>query len=174
MRSILIFSVFLALLSGCNNSNLAENTNVSGCGGFKDEVSVLGFKNEVEQEPKCEQQIIWKFDEQTEVFSIINKNIPLNCCGEHDIIIKEKTEGYDFIMTDAPVRGARCGCMCVFDYAADIKNISGNSINLSIYIDTEENKGKDLFWEGTIDLAEKSGIIIVSELSSYLCEENYE
>jgi hypothetical protein len=172
MRNILICLTVLIVLSGCNDENLAENAKVSGCGGFKDEAFAISFKDETELDAKCDQQIIWKYDEQSEVLSILNKNVSLNCCGEHAVIIeKNHSNSYDFIMIDNSAGGGRCMCVCLYDYAADIKNISGKSVKLSIYIDTEEKKERQLFWEGDIDLTEKSGTIKVVEITGYPCEE---
>ena len=65
-------------------------------------------------------------------------------------------------------------CVCLYDYAADIKNISGKTVKFSVYIDTEEKKERQLFWEGDIDLTEKSGTIKVGEINGYPCEDYYE
>lgn len=89
MRNILICWTVLMVLSGCNDENLAKNAKVSGCGGFKDEAFAISFKDEAELDAKCDQQIIWKYDEQSEVLSILNTNIVLNCCGNQSIKIEE-------------------------------------------------------------------------------------
>jgi len=175
MRNALIFLIVLIVLSGCNDENLAENAKVSGCGGFTDEALTISFKDDAQLDAKCDQQVIWKYDEQSEVLSILNKNVSLNCCGEHAVIIeKNHSNSYDFIMIDNSAGGGRCMCVCLYDYAADIKNISGKTVKFSVYIDTEEKKERQLFWEGSIDLTEKSGTIKVGEINGYPCEDYYE
>ncbi|HPG35117.1 MAG TPA: hypothetical protein PLG63_02170 [bacterium] len=174
MRNALIFLMVLMVLSSCSDSNLAENAKVSGCGGFKDEAFAISFKDETELDAKCDQQIIWKYDEQSGVLTVLNTNIILNCCGNQSIKIEENDGGYDFVMIDKSERGARCNCICLYDYTADIKNISGKSVKLSVYIDIEEEKERQLFWEGDIDLTEKSGTIKVGEINGYPCEDYYE
>ena len=172
MKKNLIILSGILIFAGCggvdtDSSGIETNVSVSECGGFEDrEVFSLNAK----EETTCDQLIIWKYDETEKVLNIVNQDVLLNCCGEHDVEIKKTEDGkIEYTMIDNSMQGARCDCMCHFDYSADIKNVSGTEVNLSVFTDVEENEGPETVWEGTIDLSEGSGTIVVKERSGDNC-----
>ena len=164
MKRIFIVLSGILLFAGCGESDIGENVRVSECGGFEDRETVT-FK---EEEQKCDQLIIWEYNEKEEVLSILNQDVRLNCCGQHDVSIEKNGASVVYTMIDNPNFG-RCDCTCSYDYSADIGNVSETKIDLSVFTDVAENDGPESVWEGTIDLSEESGTIVVKERSGDDC-----
>lgn len=168
---IMVSFVLMILSVGCegvnSSSDLAENVKTSECGGFENGVVTKLPGGETEN---CSQKLIWSYDESSGVLNIINEAVNLNCCGKHAVIIEKTGEdGYDFIMIDNSDHGARCKCMCFFDYSADIAGVDNSSVKLRVYTDIEEEEEKTLHWEGTLDMTQKSGTIVVKERTGEGC-----
>ena len=170
MKRILIILLGFMVLTSCGGVDTASSEvekNISECGGFE-ERAVFNFKA-YSEEMSCDQLVIWKYNKTEKVLNIVNQDVRLNCCGEHDIKIEKTEENIKYTMIDNPDHGARCDCMCYYDYSADIGNVSGTEINLSVFTDVAENEGTENVWEGKIDLSEGSGIIVVKERSGEMC-----
>ena len=165
MKRIFIVLSGILVFAGCGESDIGENVRVSECGGFEDRETVT-FK---EEEQKCDQLIIWEYDEAQNVLSILNQDVLLNCCGEHDIRIEKTGNNIEYTMIDNSVQGARCGCMCRFDYSADIKNVTEGEISLTVFTDVEEEEALETVWEEKINLSEGSGTILIKERSGMNC-----
>ena len=141
-----------------------ENVRVSGCRGF-DNSNTVSLKSV----QRCDQSIIWKYNNQEGVLNIVNQDIMLNCCGEHDVRIEKGYKSIKYIMIDNPENDARCGCSCLFDYSADVKIDLEDGITLAVFTDIAEDEGLKEVWEGRINLSEGSGAIVIKERSGDDC-----
>jgi len=141
-----------------------ENVQVSGCRGFNSQ-NLYSLNNE----PICDHLISWKYNKIENILSILNQDVMLNCCGEHDVRIEKTEDGIKYTMIDNSVQGARCGCSCLFDFSADVKIVSQGELTISVRTDVEENEGPEAVWEGKINLSEGSGTIVVKERSGDHC-----
>lgn len=166
MKSFFIcFVAFVFIFSaGCennlDNSNRADNVQISDCGGFESGAATKLPGDEAED---CSQLIVWNYDDSTGVLNVMNEAVRLNCCGEHSVVIVEGDGGYEFNIVDRSEHGARCDCICTFDFGADITGVDVSSVKLTVYTDVEEEDEKTLQWEGTLDLTQKSGTVVVKE-----------
>lgn len=172
MKNFVICAIvlILVLFAGCennlDNSNRADNVQISDCGGFE---SVAATKLPGGETEDCSQLIVWNYDDSTGVLNVMNEAVRLNCCGEHSVMIRESDGGYEFNIIDKSEHGARCDCTCSFDFGADITEIDTSSVKLTVYTDVEEETEKTLQWEGTLDLKQKSGTIVVKERTNEAC-----
>ena len=141
-----------------------ENVRVSGCRGF-DNSNTVSLKSV----QRCDQSIIWKYNNQEGVLNIVNQDIMLNCCGEHDVRIEKGYKSIKYIMIDNPENDARCGCSCLFDYSADVKIDLEDGRTLAVFTDIAEDEGLKEVWEGRINLSEGSGAIVIKERSGDDC-----
>lgn len=173
MKSLIISAsfVWMILLTGCSDgNNIADNVKISDCGGFEDSASaVVNTKLPGDETEDCNQLIIWSYNESSGVLNIMNEAVNLNCCGKHSVLVKENDGGYDFNIIDRSDNGMRCNCDCMFDFGADIAGVENSPVNLKVYTDVEEEEEKTLQWEGTLDLTQKSGTIIVKERTGDWC-----
>ncbi|HPS30996.1 MAG TPA: hypothetical protein PLZ43_12120 [bacterium] len=173
MKSLIILSSFvlLILFVGCSdNNNIAENIKISECGGFESGVvTKLPSEDGEDVVADCSQLLIWSYDESSGVLNIMNEAVSLNCCGKHSVLVKENDGGYDFNIIDKSDNGARCDCDCSFDFGADITGVENSPVNLKVYTDVEEEEEKTLQWEGTLDMTQKNGTIIVKERTGDWC-----
>jgi hypothetical protein len=123
----------------------------------------------------CEAEVLaWSYDEATESLTLLDKRLELNCCGERSWIIEQQGDGYVATQTDAPenVGGepARCGCMCVFDFTLVADPIPAGPIDLTIVREvTDDNEGASTVFDGTLDLTEGSGEIVVDDSPATFC-----
>ncbi|MDI1446123.1 hypothetical protein [Polyangium sp. 6x1] len=181
---ILILSAtsFLAC-SGGEGSSGSENTppassldvspSISTCGGFLG--SSEGAKIPPSPAPAtyCEaERLLWNYDPETRTLGLLDARIQLNCCGEHSLAVAVENGVHVVTQTDAPEKletgdEARCGCMCVFDYAADIKPVESSTISLRIMRNvTDDEPPVTLVWEGMVDLTAGSGEVVLSTASA--------
>ena len=142
----------------CDNVvNLAESPQFSACGGFgADRLINLDVRTET---------LDWTFEPETTVVSFANRDICLNCCGEHSMAIFLVDGVYVLTEVDEPAgEGGRCFCDCSFDYAVDLTVGFSGTIDVMITREiTDFGMGVETVWEGSIDLSAGSGSIVVHE-----------
>jgi len=155
----------VAVASGC--SPLTQEARVSECGGFE----TAGQALEVEEMSYCDAEVLqWRYEAQLQRLTLTNTRVLLNCCGEHSM--DAQLEGSILIVTetDAPEQagllpgGARCDCMCVYDYELDVGNLAEGTIEIELVREvTDAEAGPDTVWIGVIDLAAGHGGIVLDE-----------
>ncbi len=170
-RSTIITITALAgvLAAGCNS--LPQEFGVSECGGFGGEAhfAMTAAGDDDDTEPGyCDAEVLhWTYTPALEELAIQNDRVMLNCCGNHSIAIRDDGGGaYTITETDAPegLDGARCGCMCNFDFALSAREIPEGPIDVTLVLDvTDSSSGPVTKWSGTIDLADGFGDIVVLE-----------
>jgi hypothetical protein len=112
------------------------------------------------------------------VLTLANKRILLNCCGEHSITIEKEEEGEYLVReTDEPegiaMGGARCSCMCVFDFQVETPDVPERTITLKVVRDiTDDDQPERVVWDGKTNLEDGFGRIVVDEtVLEGWCEE---
>ncbi|MBW2522991.1 MAG: hypothetical protein JRI23_02390 [Deltaproteobacteria bacterium] len=150
-------------------TELVQQDEVSECGGFAQAMDSSGAEY-------CDAEMLyWSYDATTEKLSLTNTRIELNCCGEHSMVIAETPGGYTVTETDAPEmigpgEGARCSCMCVFDFALAAEGVSERTIQLNLDRNVTDQGPVERVLEATIDLSEGSGAIVVDDTETFWCD----
>lgn len=178
---LLLFGAIFICLFGCSKNSAydledddainvddddgGQNGEVSDCGGFSDEFYKLD-ESDYDDSDKSE-KLIWKYDSADQTVTFLNKNVCLNCCGEHSIeIVRDGFGTYEIKETDEPLiiegEETRCLCMCFYDFKISLLH-SAEIISLKItrYITDEGDRFE--VWSGRIDLTEGSGKITITE-----------
>lgn len=143
---------------------------LSDCGGLDVTVEISEY---------CNAEILsWDYDPATKVFVFSDNRILLNCCGEHDMSIELEDGVYTITEYDSPLiipgqEESRCNCMCSFDYEIEVQNMPAEEIQVRLLRDVSDSDqwNNTLVWEGTLDLTDESGdIVIDDEPIHYGCE----
>jgi len=132
------------------------------CGGFEAQARTAA-KADAEY---CDAEVLlWSYDSETATLSLADNRIFLNCCGDHSMVVTEEEGVYLVTETDAPEFGdARCGCMCVFDFSVEVQEVAMGVIDIKLVRDvTDSETGAEVIYEGSLDLADGSGSVIVDE-----------
>ena len=151
--------------------SLDQTPRLSNCGGFGAE------------EPErpdwgsyCAAEVLrWHYDEASQTLSLSDERVLLNCCGEHEISVELVNDVYVVQETDAPDQGARCYCMCVFDFAVEVEGVPTGTIDLRILRDiTDDAQEEQLVFEGQLDLGADEGVVELdaSDVGMW-CEEEH-
>ena len=171
MMTIVRFALLLSLVVGqlvacdpgdpSDDANLVQQAATSDCGGFL-QVNDQGSLKVPEGDPAtyCEaERLLWTYDAATQSLSVSNNRILLNCCGDHSMHVTLQGGVYVFTETDAPeFADARCGCMCVFDYAVDVSPLPADVIPIRIVRNvTDSGSGPEVVYEGDLDLSAGAG-----------------
>jgi hypothetical protein len=151
--------------------SLDVSPSISACGGFLGDGS--GAKIPPPPTPYCDaERLLWNYDAATRTLGLLNSRMQLNCCGQHSIAVTLEGNVHVVTETDAPEKlsdgsEARCGCMCVFDYAADVSPVEMSTISMRIVRNvTDQNPAVTVVWEGMLDLSEVSGTVVTSTQSA--------
>ncbi len=135
---------------------------ISPCGGFKAGAKIPPS----DPTTYCDaERLLWNYDATTKTLGVSNARVVLNCCGDHSIKVSKDGDVIVYTEIDAPeaaAGGARCGCECVFDYAADISPVEPGMVSLRIVRDVTDAPPATTPWEGFIDTSTGQGSIIVS------------
>lgn len=152
--------------------NLAQNIKASGCGGFEEENAVIkNIKLAEDEIIDCSQQLIWNYDDSTDVIEIVIKNAELNCAGVGKVQITKTETGYDYILFE-DLSVSLAGCSCLFDFSAELNGISAESLNLEVKHRVKHTEIEtDPYWSGTLDLTQKNGTVVVKERTGDICSE---
>ncbi len=154
-----------------NTSNITQQSSVSECGGFAQPYD----SGPGEDIGYCDAEVLdWSYDAATQTLSLIDSRIELNCCGERESVIEKQGDVYVITQTDSPEmfdgQGARCGCMCVFDFALDAQGIEQAAIEIEIIRHvTDDESGPQTVFTGTLDLTQGASQAIVDPNPSDWC-----
>ena len=166
MRSSTLITSLLALgaLAACSN-DLSRESAVSACGGFAQSGQALVADLKGDPATYCEaERLLWAYFPATQTLELSNNRILLNCCGKHELDVTLDGTTYVITETDAPEFGdARCGCSCVFDYAAAVDGVPAGQVDLRIIRDvTDDDAGPAAVWEGSIDTTTSTGAVDIT------------
>jgi hypothetical protein len=158
--AILSTSVAAAACGGGGGPEIAQQQAVSECGGFEAQLRTTADTGYCDAEV-----LLWSYDSETSTLSLADNRIFLNCCGEHSMVVTEEEGVYVVTETDAPEFGdARCGCMCVFDFTVEVYDIVDQAFDFELVRDvTDSESGPEVVYEGSLDLSEGSGSIVLDE-----------
>lgn len=151
------------------SSEIAQSSTVSECGGFPQPTGsgTSGY---------CDAEVLgWSHDAASQTLKLVDSRIELNCCGVRSSKLEKRGDGYLLTQTDAPEvfdgQEARCGCMCVFDFALEAQDIPQGVISLEVVRNvTDDAGGPTTVFQGSIDLAEQSGQIDIDTTPSEWCQ----
>ncbi|PIE17767.1 MAG: hypothetical protein CSA65_07650 [Proteobacteria bacterium] len=148
-------------------------SSVSECGGFATRSKSYEADSPAPT-PYCDAEALrWRYDAITKTLILSDDRVLLNCCGDHTVQVKEQNGVFVVHQKDAPEKGARCDCMCVFDYKTTLTGVSGGSIDIEIVREvTDEPGGAKPIWSGTLDLTRAAGEIVIDKTNvAPWCEE---
>ena len=164
--SLIVIAAFTLILAACQTSNnpdgISQNYAVSDCNGFGAAAPHV-FKDNSNY---CDAEILhWSYDASTQTLSLADNRILLNCCGDHEMFMTLEQGVYVVTERDAPQFGdARCGCMCVFDYTMEAHKIPLGQFPIRLVRDvTDWPEGSGIVYEGTLDLSQGSGAIVLDD-----------
>jgi len=168
--AVLTVMSWIFLFSSCGNSSgLIQTENNSSCGGFKTVESRSGAGQE---DDYCmAEKLAWTYDRDSQVLSLTNFRIGLNCCGDHSMWVEEEPEGYVIHERDDLHGGvSRCGCSCVYDFSVAVEEFNQGSYHFRI-VRTEALLKEDgvefdikEIWSGDIDLSIGSGVVEIDSM----------
>jgi len=132
------------------------DSDVSGCGGFEPE------KRGGYAENDANEKLSWTFNSRSGTLEIIHSGLILNCCGVHTIDASFENGVLTIFEDDQPEPvGGRCRCICSFDFAVTLTGMKSGPISVLIRLRVDDDTTEH--WNGTIDLGEGSGVILLSD-----------
>ncbi|HUU02219.1 MAG TPA: hypothetical protein VM425_12315 [Myxococcota bacterium] len=175
-RSMVTLAVMLSavLVAGCGGYNsgpgsiTSQTSEVSDCGGFAKQGDAL-----FDVDPAyCQaEMLLWQYDQGSATLRLANTRVLLNCCGDHSVKIEEQEDFYLVTERDAPesqAGGARCSCMCVFDFSIEAAGISTGVIRLQLVRQvTDDADSSGVIFDGELDLTAGSGSIVIDDTDVY-------
>jgi hypothetical protein len=178
-----VFFILLIVITACgggsDSSSVAVGTNprVSGCDGF--DTMQSRFINQQEEFYDCrDERLLWQYNEASQIVHFLNKDVWLNCCGEHSISISMDVETgkYTIVETDDPLDGdGRCSCMCFFDFAIDLNNPTTILDTIYVTLIRVIDGHEDIVWEGELILSNSEGDELIEGNVGYSsCKESVE
>jgi hypothetical protein len=159
----------LLLAAGCMPPGGNQDENISERGGFPDPEMRLAPEAEGDY---CAAEILrWRFDEATETLRLGDARVLLGCCGQRSARVERVDSLIELTQLDEPDLGAgRCDGRCAYDVAVSVP-LPGHggpgqgghgSIVLRVLRDvTDAQGGPTLVWQGSIDLTQPSGQIVL-------------
>lgn len=164
IKYFFVLVAVLTLLIGCDNGGQQTQTqtfptSISECGGFDDTVAAT------KAEPNINETLEWSYDAGTGDVTITNRNICINCCGDHSIETNAIDGGYAMTEIDMKQDGLmRCKCNCLFDYRITLPAPENKQLSLDIKRLIEES-GTSAVWNGTLQLESITGSILIKSQS---------
>jgi hypothetical protein len=157
-------------------SDLEQTSNISTCGGFNGAGQGLTLEGALTVDPVayCDAEVLyWEYDATTKSLELLDSRMELNCCGLHSMTVTEVEDVLVVTERDAPEgdgEGVRCGCMCIFDFGVTVTGIEEEQRALKVVLDvTDGQDGPRTVHEGTINLADGSGQIVINDQVSMWC-----
>ncbi len=144
-------------------TGLEQTPLVSDCGGFIKQTKIA--PPTPDPATYCDaERLLWAYDAETGSLGLTDARMLLNCCGEHSIEVTLDEGTYVIAERDAPQivngMGARCGCMCVFDFGVSVEGIPSGVLPIRVTLDvTDSAEGVKVVYEGSLDLAAGSGAV---------------
>lgn len=145
----------------------------SECGGLGNAVLALTSGD------YCAAEVLdWAFDAETGELSLLHQRTTLNCCGLHSV---SATWNGDQLVVDAvdepESMGARCSCMCVFDFGLTVVNVPVGAAPQGLFwretvtdASEQEDGGVRVVFDGTLDLSQGAGRIVLDDTPSMWCQ----
>ena len=162
----------LAGMAACGGGEPAfKDPLTSACGGLGAAVQALSSGD------YCAAEVLdWAFDAETGELSLLHQRTSLNCCGEHSVSATWSGEQIVVTAVDEPQGGARCGCMCVFDFGLTVVNVPvGDAPQAVLWrehvTDAENDDGLRVVFDGTLDLSRGAGRVVIREGDVMGCED---
>lgn len=163
MNKAFSFGLAAVMVAGAG-CGIGTNPEVSECGGFETVARAL------DENPDCSDHVVTLTVDQDDpdVVHFVNQGVWLNCCGEHDIKVFLEDGIYVIYEYDEPegglFGGARCGCMCLFDFAVDIPDVDQEIVSLRIRLDvSDDDIPERTVWEGDLDLSTGTATHVIAE-----------
>lgn len=146
-----------------------QSEELSDCGGFPRASHFL----RADPPPYCDAEVLhWSYEPQKKLLSLTDARVELNCCGVHHMTLDWEDGVYRAVETDDPEGGgARCACMCVFDFRLAASEVPQEVIRLRLerrVSDWPEASG--VVWEGELDLSSLAGFVVLDTAPSMWCE----
>ena len=141
---------------------------ISECGGFE-----AGKSDDTyDASSYCASELLlWKRDPKTGAVTFTDQRVELNCCGDRAITAADQGGVLVITVTDAPEKGAgRCLCMCVFDFAVTVGQLSGKVPVKLVRDVTDDNQPPKTIYSGTLDLSADSGAVTVDQSPASFCQ----
>jgi hypothetical protein len=146
---------------GSDEKNLGINAQISECGGFQTKRK----HTRMEDKDCSDERLVWHYDQNSHTVVFLNRDVWLNCCGEHTITITFQDDPGVFVIheIDAPVsisasETSRCLCMCFFAFQIKLPDIPPDTISVQLYrYITDNNESQRLVWQGKLDLKQGNG-----------------
>jgi hypothetical protein len=156
---LIIISLFGFYSNYVYSENLGLHAQCSECGGFNSKQSI-GDQRSING---VHEKLIWQYDSTSQILGFYNKNVTLNCCGEHSIYItiNRETGNYTIYEIDTPTSEGRCRCFCNFDFKIDLPDIDQDSIKVELRRHITESKTGMIVWRGELDLKKEKGIELI-------------
>lgn len=160
---------------GCSgDSDTGIRGSSSSCGGFgagnESVAAALMIQSDAvlsEVEQGCDEALNWTGDPATGSVTFVHTNNRLNCCGVRSIeaIPMKDGAGFELAETDRSESGARCNCVCLYDFEVEVPvDQSAMHVKLTLWVEEEEsNPGRQVVWEGEIDLSAGFGSVLIRE-----------
>jgi hypothetical protein len=154
---------------GSIGEELPQSSAISQCGGFEvnQQSQALNGSGDDNFDPSssyCDAEVLdWSYDAALGKLALSNNRVLLNCCGNHSIEATDEEGVLVIREIDAPeFDDARCGCMCVFDFAIELEQVAMGTIQLRLMRDvTDDDQAEQEVLVGEIDLAKGSGSVVV-------------
>ncbi len=162
LRRILPMAIILTACNASEGVSPVQQSTISDCGGF-------AASSRSADSDYCDAEVLdWSYDAATQVLSVSDNRIILNCCGDHSISASVVDGVYVIEERDAPVNGdGRCNCMCVFDYSIEIEDVPAGSIAVRVIRDVTDDGGEPaVVFDGSFDLSAGSGAEILDDTSA--------
>jgi len=158
----ILATTLAATACGGGGPALPQQQAISECGGF--EAQTRGVMKA--DTGYCDAEVLlWSYDSESGTLSLADNRVFLNCCGDHSMVVADDDGIYEITETDAPeFADARCGCMCVFDFTVEVYEVFDQAFDFRLVRNvTDSESGLETIYEGSLDLAEGSGSIILDE-----------
>lgn len=140
-------------------TDLTKSFDLSECGGFD------LYSDGASPAPYCDAELLnWSYDASSQILSVDNRRVLLNCCGERSVKIAQDDTGA-ITITERDEAGdvGRCDCMCVFDLQAAAGPIAAAQVPFSLVREIVENgqASATVAASGVLDLQQGSGSVVV-------------
>ncbi|HSN98351.1 MAG TPA: hypothetical protein VLS89_08635 [Candidatus Nanopelagicales bacterium] len=113
----------------------------------------------------------WSYDAEGRSLSLNDGRVQLNCCGHRSMQVERVDNVLEVTERDTPDEGGRCASTCSFDLATTISNVGQGEVFVKLLRDvTDENGSAVLVWQGSLDLANGSGTVMVERSVSEQCQ----
>jgi len=153
--------------SSASQGPSSQSYAISECGGF-----ARKSDDTYNASSYCANELLlWSRDPKTGAVTFTDQRVELNCCGDRSITAADQGGVLVITVTDAPEQGGgRCYCMCVFDFAVTVGQLTGKVPVKLVRDITDDNQPSKTIYSGTLDLTADSGAVIVDQSPAAFCQ----